>query len=244
MTPEEIAEVWQRYVVTRDPELQEILVIQYEPLARYLARRALAKAPPHQDAEDILSYAHHGLLNAIERFDPGKGFKFETYATRRIAGSIIDGQRRQDPLGRPLRKRVKALAAAQDGLWDSLGRQPTLAELAGATGETEAGVRHLRLSQQTLAGSIDVEVDGHATGATHVSGGLVVEGEAEVQQQVRELRDGLAEMLPRLGVRERLFVLLHYVQRRTFAEVSQTLGLTEARCSQLRQEVIEALRAR
>lgn len=237
---EDLAVVWTSYAESRDPELQELLVVHYEPLARYLARRALAKAPPYQDAEDILSYAHHGLLNAIERFDPAKGFKFETYATRRISGAIIDGQRRQDPLGRQLRKRVKAMTAAQDALWNELGRQPTTDDLAVALNESPEGVRELLLAQQTVAGSLDDSPDDAAMEReTH----LVGHDEAEVSQQVRELRDGLAELLCRLSLRDRIFVLLHYVEQQTFAEVSQTLGVSEARCGQLRQEVIEALRS-
>lgn len=238
VSPEDLAALWERYVDAREPDLQELLVIHYEPLARYLARRALAKAPPYQDAEDILSYAHHGLLNAIERFDPSKGFKFETYATRRISGAIIDGQRKQDPLGRQLRKRVKTMAAASDNLWNILGRQPTTVEIAEALeGETVESVRELVLAQQSVAGSLDESQDGNndveaATGAT----------EAEVHQQVRELRDGLAYLLARLARRERIFVLLHYVQQQTFAQVSRTLGVTEARSGQLRQEVLDSLR--
>lgn len=236
---DELAAVWAAYAETRDPALQELLVVHYEPLARYLARRALAKAPSYQDAEDILSYAHGGLLNAIERFDPAKGFKFETYATRRISGAIIDGQRRQDPLGRQLRKRVKAMTQAQDALWNELGRQPRIEEVAETLGESVDGVRELLLAQQSVAGSLnECEEDG-AESPT-----LIADGEAEVHHQVRELRDGLADLLSRLALRERIFVLLHYVQQMSFAEVSQALGVSEARCGQLRQEVIESLRMR
>jgi RNA polymerase sigma factor for flagellar operon FliA len=233
----ELSQLWEVYVEDRDGSLLELLVLHYEPLARYLARRALAKAPPYQDPEDILSYAHHGLLNAIERFDPSKGFKFETYATRRISGAIIDGQRKQDPLGRQLRKRIKAMAAAQDELWNVLGRQPTVDEVADQMGETTDVVRELVLAQQTVAGSLN-ETDDQGPGLAET---LVGECEAEVRLEVRELRDGLAELLARLDLRDRIFVLLHYCEQKTFGEVGAALGVSEARCGQLRQEVITAL---
>lgn len=243
MTPDELSQIWLAYAESQDPELQEILVIAYEPLARYLARRALAKAPPYQDAEDILSYAHHGLLNAIERFDPSKGFKFETYATRRIAGAIIDGQRKQDPLGRPLRRRVKAMAAAIDLFWAQNSRSPSISELSAATGETEAGVRELYLAQQTLTGSLDEVTDSTTEGVPRdVTSALSLEGEAEVSSQLGELRNGLAEMLPILPLSRRIFVVLHYCEQRSFAEVGDVLGVTEARVGQIRQEVLESLR--
>lgn len=238
MTDEELDELWASYVATRDPQLQEALVLRYEPLARYLARRALAKAPPHQDHEDILSYAHHGLLNAIERFDPSKGFKFETYATRRISGAIIDGQRKQDPLGRQLRKRVKAMAAAQDDLWTELGRQPTLPEIAERMGVDLETVRELILAQQTLQSSLD-DQDGEDASGTRF---LAQQGEPELSFQMNELAAGMAERLCRLSLRERIFLVLHYVEHKTLAQVSVVLGVSEQRCGQLRQEVIESLR--
>ena len=106
LSESELEGLWQVYAEDGDPVALEALVIHYEPLARYLARRALAKAPAHQDAEDLISYAHRGLLDAILKFEPGRGLKFETYASRRIGGEIIDGLRRQDPLTRTTRQRV------------------------------------------------------------------------------------------------------------------------------------------
>lgn len=241
LTQEEIDEIWVSYAETRDPETLEFLVAHYESLARYLARRALAKAPPYQDAEDILSYAHHGLLDAIARFEPGR-VKFETYATRRIAGAIIDGQRRQDPLGRAARKGVKLLASAEDSLWSQLGREPTISELADALGEAEDQIRELLLTRQTLMSSLDESFDDSGESVRdELTTGLIVHSSAEVEAFMTEVADALAQRLPDLTEKERAFVVLYYCEHRNLREVSEILGISRPRCGQIRLDALESL---
>lgn len=241
LTQEEIDGIWASYVKDRDPETLEFLVAHYESLARYLARRALAKAPPYQDAEDILSYAHHGLLDAIARFEPGR-VKFETYATRRIAGAIIDGQRRQDPLGRAARKGVKSLASAEDALWNKLGREPTVAELAELLGEAEDQIRELMVTRQTLMSSLNESFDDSGEPIRDdLTTGLVEHSPAETEAFMREVSDALSERLPHLSEKERAFVVLYYCERRNLREVSEILGISRPRCGQIRLEALESL---
>lgn len=241
LSQEEIDEIWRSYVEDRDPETLEFLVAHYESLARYLARRALAKAPPYQDAEDILSYAHHGLLDAIARFEPGR-VKFETYATRRIAGSIIDGQRRQDPLGRAARKGVKALAATEDALWNKLGREPTVSELAQELGEAEDQIRELLLTRQTLMSSLsELFADSGEPVRDEITTGLIEQSPAEVEAFLRDITAAIAERLPRLSEKERAFVLLYYCERRNLRQVAGILGVSRPRCGQIRLDILESL---
>ena len=241
LSQEEIDEIWISYVETRDPVTLEFLVAQYESLARYLARRALAKAPAHQDAEDILSYAHHGLLDAIARFEPGR-VKFETYATRRIAGAIIDGQRRQDPLGRAARKGVKALASTEDELWNQLGREPTISEIAAKLGEAEDQIRELLVTRQTMMSSLDESFDDSGESVRdELTTGLVEHSGAVVEAFVSEISDALAARLPLLSERERAFMVLYYCERRNLREVSEILGISRPRCGQIRLDALESL---
>lgn len=233
MTEEEIAACWDAYQSGEDWAL-EALVIHYEPLARYLARRALVKAPPHQEAADLISYAHHGLLDAIRKFEPARGLKFETYASRRIAGEIIDGQRKQDPLSRPIRRRVRALRDAQQLLWDRLGRQGTLDELAEELGENVFAVRQLMVQQQTLTR----ELDDLTAEALHTAS---FEADLEFEEYQSEVRNGLARLLPRLSDRHRAFVVMHYVDRRSLRDIGKAFGISDARCGQIRREVIQTL---
>src|SRR5205814_5546359 len=136
-----------------------------------------AKAPVFQDREDILSYAQHGLLDAINRFDPGHGVKFETYATRRITEAIIDGQRRQDPLARQTRRKVKIVEAALNELADQQRLEPAIEEIADHAQMTPAEVRAALLARQSLNASLD-------TGAQETRG---MDSEAEVVAMVAEL---------------------------------------------------------
>lgn len=241
LSQEDLDAIWVSYVETQDPETLEFLVAHYESLARYLARRALAKAPPYQDPEDILSYAHHGLLDAIARFEPGR-VKFETYATRRIAGAIIDGQRRQDPLGRAVRKGVKTLASAEDALWNLLGREPTVAEMAAELGEPEAHVRELLVTRQTLMSSLNESFDdsGEPVRDETVSG-LVEQSEAEVSAFMREIAIAISVRLARLSPRERAFMLLYYCERRNLREVGDILSISRPRCGQIRNDALASL---
>lgn len=239
MADQELLEaLWAEHMARPTDETLEQLVVAYVPLARYLAQRALAKAPAHQDREDILSYAHHGLLDAISRFEPGRGFKFETYATRRIAGAIIDGQRRQDPLSRSMRKRVKEMAKAIDDLHEELEREPSLSEIAARLSVAETEVRELLLAQKSLNASLDaLTAEDRAAEAFDQS----VEGDHEVELRIAEIRDALAPLLSRLAPRERAFVVFHYCERMTLREVAKCLGLHETRTGQLRTEIMRSI---
>jgi RNA polymerase sigma factor for flagellar operon FliA len=234
LTEEELQALWSLYVDEKDQVALEALVIHYEPLARYLARRALAKAPPHQAAEDLLSYAHRGLLDAITKFEPGRNLKFETYASRRIGGEIIDGLRRQDPLTRPVRQRVKQLKEGQHSLWESLGRTPTVDELAEFMGVTVDEVRSLQVAQQTLTRELDDTVAEQLR-----------TDDFEVAVECGSLEEAaislLAQRIPELSDRDRLFILLYYDENLSLTAIGAQMGVNDSRASQIRREMIRAL---
>ena len=222
----DIDALWDAYDANPCAETTDPLFRQYAPLAGYLARRALAKAPPYQDAEDIYSYAHHGLLDAIAKFDRGAGVKFETYATRRVAGAIIDGQRRQDPLARGTRKKVKQLEAAQAEHWEETSQDATLEELAERMGESVDVVRQVLLAQKSLNGSLDIENSAIDSRGIH--------SDAEVEVELAELAEVLGERLAQLSGREVAFVLAHYVDGAS--------GIHRTWDGQTRKRVLAALR--
>lgn len=234
LTDDQVAEVWAEFRRSGDADCVELLVRQYAPLAGYLARRALAKAPPYQDAEDILSYAQHGLLDAIQRFDPGQGVKFETYATRRIAGAIIDGQRKQDPLARGARKQVKAMEAAIAGLWDELAREPTVEEIAARLGEPTDSVRATLLAQKSLAGSLDAE-----NGVAETRG---VESDGQIAMQMAEVRGRVAAKLATLPARPRAFFLAYYCDRLNLREAGRELAMSNDWLREAKAHVVQHLR--
>jgi RNA polymerase sigma factor for flagellar operon FliA len=227
----DIARLWAAYVESHSMETLELLMAQYAGLASFLGRKALAKAPPHQDREDILSFAHHGLLDAIQRFNPSLGVKFETYATRRITGAIIDGQRRQDPLARQARRRVKIVEAAMGELSDEHRLDPSLEEIADRAKMTVPEIRAALLARQSLNASLDAE-------ETDTRG---VDSEAEVVSMVSELRSRLAHRLAGLSPRSRVFVLALYVQGQSMKEVAESLSISPAWCRQTRAHAMSEI---
>lgn len=232
----EIDAAWAALAEREDPEAIDLLVREYASLARYLARRAAAKAPAYQDPDDLLSYAHGGLLDAIRLFEPAVGVKFETYATRRIAGAIIDGQRRQDPLARGTRKDVKAMQAAIVEFWEQAHREPTVAELAKAIGKTEDEVRDTRVAQKSLNASIEARHEAGLDSPTIVAG-------AELSTQVTEARRRVALKLAALSSDQRAFVLTHYVDQQTLRATAQLLKVSNVVCRDTRRAVLDRLTA-
>lgn len=232
LSESDLALVWAAYVKDGSPEALELLVAQYAGLAGYLGRKALAKAPPHQDREDILSFAHHGLLDAIQRFDPGHGVKFETYATRRITGAIIDAQRKDDPLGRQARRKVKLVQAATELLWDEHQVEPTIEQIADQAGMSTDEVRAALLARQSMNASIDASED--TRGMT---------SEAEVATMLAELCSRLAGRLASLSPRARVFMLRLYVDDVSMKQLHEELGISPAWCRQMRSAAMQELRS-
>lgn len=229
---EQLAAVWADYAESGSTESLEILLAQYAGLAGYLARKALAKAPAHQDREDMLSYAHHGLLDAIQRFDPGQGVKFETYATRRITGAIIDAQRRDDPLSRQTRRRVKIVAAAVEELWEERQIEPTVEQIADRANLTVEDVKATFLARQSLSASLDAD-------GTDMRG---MTSEAEVATMLAEVRARLAHRLAGLSPRARMFILKLYVDDLSMRDLQQFLSISPAWCRSMRASTMQELR--
>lgn len=232
---------WEAHLADPTEQTLEALYVHYEPLAKYLAQRALAKAPPYQDRDDILSYAHHGLLDALARFEYGR-VQFETYATRRITGAIIDGQRKQDPLSRAARKRVKDLMAATKKLAEALDREPTLEEIADATGLELAEIKLTLVTQKSLNASIEVMVDPERGAHDETFNAAMVVGHDESSIELENIREALAVLLARLPDRDRAFMVFHYCEQQSLRETASRLGLTEVRGGQLRKEIIRGLK--
>ena len=131
---ENIEKLWKSYSENKRPELKERLILQYAPLVKYVAGRMLVHIGQHVEYDDLAGYGVFGLIDAIDKFDYTKGVKFETYASLRIRGSIIDHIRRLDWVPRTLRQKNKQLDAAISALEEEFGREPTDEELADKLG--------------------------------------------------------------------------------------------------------------
>src|SRR5215204_2243624 len=136
-TKEDTGTLWRQYVRTKDEAVRNRLILTYAPLVKYVAGRLGSGLPAHVDDDDLVSYGLLGLIGAIERFDPDRDIKFETYALARIKGSIIDELRSMDWVPRSVRSRAREIERAIGELESRLGRAPTDEEISGKLGVSE-----------------------------------------------------------------------------------------------------------
>src|SRR5438045_3370255 len=137
MTTDDAAPIWEEYKRTHNPQLRDRLILTYAPLVKYVAGRLGTGLPAHVEEADLVSYGLLGLMNAIERYDPGRDTKFETYAISRIKGSIIDELRSLDWVPRSVRSRAREIERAIVELENKHHRPPSDEEIAKALGITE-----------------------------------------------------------------------------------------------------------
>src|SRR6201996_2790608 len=126
----ELKDLWKRYKNSGDERARERLVVAYSPLVKYVAGRMGTSLPGHVDEADLISYGLVGLISAIERFDPAREIKFETYAITRIKGAIIDELRSMDWVPRSVRARAREIERANPKLEHLLQRPPNDEEMA------------------------------------------------------------------------------------------------------------------
>ena len=131
---ENLDDVWYNYKKNNDPELKEKLILEYASLVKVVAGRLSMQVGQYVDYEDLISYGIFGLIDAIDKFDNKKGVKFETYASLRIRGEIIDNIRRMDWVPRTIRQKSKLFEQVFFSLESELGREPTDKEVADKLG--------------------------------------------------------------------------------------------------------------
>ena len=241
--------LWQRYKSAPDKHARDRLILTYAPLVKYVAGRLGAGLPAHVDESDLVSYGLLGLIDAIERYDPARDVKFETYAISRIRGAIIDELRSMDWVPRSVRARAREIERAIAQLEATLMRAPTDEEIAKKLGvsEEELDGSLLEISRSSIA-ALD-ELWSSPTG----SGDAValvdtLEDQHSVEpgseMETTELKELISEAISALPEREKLVITLYYYEELTLREIGEVLGVTESRVSQLHTKAILRLKAR
>lgn len=239
-------ELWRAYKIRNDRESRETLIIRYAPLVKYVAGRVAVNLPKSVDEGDLVGYGTLGLIDAIERFDPGRGVKFETYAIARIRGSMIDGLRSMDWVPVSVRHRNRTLEQVVKDLENDLGRSATDEEIAGQLGITTAEYGQ-RL--QDMAGSAVLSLEdvwgnpeeGEApTRMAEIRDEKAIDPLDEAEWNSR--RESLGEAVGRLPERERLVVTLYYFEGLTVKEIAYVLKVSPSRVSQLHTKAVIRLR--
>jgi RNA polymerase sigma factor for flagellar operon FliA len=246
-----IIALWHTYGESHQQNLRDRLVLHYAPLVKYVAGRVGTGLPAHVDVADLIQSGIFGLVDAIEKFEPERGLKFETYAMQRIRGAILDDLRSQDWVPRSVRSRARDVERALERLGGRLQRTPTDRELAA---ELKIGLAELRELYAQLQLTSVVALDeliaagraaGGAGGAS-LAESLPDEGaEDPIATLVdQDSRRQLADAIAQLAERDRVVVTLYYFENLTLAEIGKVLGVTESRVCQLHTRAVLRLRTK
>lgn len=238
--------LWEAYKRTGERKLRDQLIVSYAPLVKYVAGRVSAGLPQSVEEGDLVSYGIFGLIDAIERFDPARGVKFETYAITRIKGAIIDELRSVDWVPRSVRAKARSVEAAYAKLQVELGRAPTDAEVAEELGMAEAELQEV-FTQISFAGiaALDEVLPRRGDGDEVVTLGDTLASPDEgptAALEVEEMRRLLARAIGRLGERERAVLSLYYYEGLTLGQIGRILGVSESRVSQIHTKSVLQLR--
>lgn len=225
---------------------RERLIMEYAPLVKYIANRIAMRLPPHIEVNDLINAGVIGLIDAIEKFDPGKEVKFKTYAEIRIKGAILDELRSMDWIPRSIRKVINKLVNAYHELEQQLGRPAKDEEIAELLGlQMEEFYRLLKHSAGAPLISLDVMVD-HDDKRRDILSCLVDPKSTDAfgVLGLNELKDSIAGAIDDLPEKEKQVVALYYYDELTMKEIGEVLDLTESRVSQIHTKAILRLRVR
>lgn len=223
---------------------KEQLVQRFAPLVKRIAFHLMSRLPSSVQVDDLVQNGMIGLLEAIDRFEAGFGAQFETYATQRVRGAMLDGLRENDWLPRSLRREMRRIEAAIHELEQAAGRPPTEQELADALGMPLADYQkmlqdargHQLVYFEDLTGDGDEDfLERHFT-----------DDDADPARLFEDvdLRRRLVAAIEGLPEREKLMMGLYYEQDLNLREIGEVMGVTESRVCQLHSQAIARLRAR
>jgi RNA polymerase sigma factor for flagellar operon FliA len=245
----ELKETWSLYKAEHDEKARERLVLAYAPLVKYVAGRMSSGLPSHVEEADLISYGLFGLISAIERFEPEREIKFETFAITRIKGSIIDELRSLDWVPRSVRTKAREIERMNARLEGKYHRAPTDEEMSEGL---EVSVEEFQESLVRISNTSVVALDELWTVSDSsgdqvslldtIQDPLALDPVAEMD--TTEMKDRLADAIARLPEREKLVVALYYYENLTLREIGEVLGVTESRVSQLHTKAVLRLKSR
>jgi RNA polymerase sigma factor FliA len=242
-----INELWAEFKRTGAQELRNQLIVYYSPFVKYVAGRVLAGLPRHFDEEDLVSYGIIGLIDAIERFEPDRNLRFETYAIPRIKGAIIDELRSIDWVPRSVRTKARAVEQAFTHLEGTLRRTPKDAEVAAEL-EMSVSEFHKALRKISSVGmmALDEVLRGGDRSERSTLGETLPDGSwGPVDTfEAKESKEALIRAVDGMPDRERTVLMMYYYDGLTLTEIGQVLGVTESRVCQIHTKALRQLRSK
>ena len=241
--------LWDDFKRTGDPDLRERLILHYSPLVKYVAGRVRVGLPGALDSADFVSSGIFGLIDAIERFEPHRHVKFETYAIARIRGAIIDELRALDWIPRSLRQKAREIEQASVRLEQEFGRTPSESEIARELGIGLGELRQIfsKLSLVNVAALDELLALPTQSGDRIPLMETLEDGDAPdpvALFEVQETRALLARAVNSLPERDKTVVTLYYFEGMTLAQIGEVLGVSESRVCQIHTKAVLTLRGK
>jgi RNA polymerase sigma factor for flagellar operon FliA len=239
MDKKDINSIWRQYNDTKDAGIKNMLIEKYVYLVKLVAGRLGIYLNQYVDLDDLVGYGTLGLIDAIDKFDLSKNVKFETYASLRIRGSILDAIRKLDWVPRTLRKKQKELDKAYTDLEFELGRQPEESEITHYLGINSDEYNTL-LKEVNISSLVSIDEYTYQFE-------LIKDPKAELPDayvEEKEIKDTLTKCVEDLPDRERQVIVLYYFEELTLKEISSVLEVSESRISQLHTKGVSRLRAK
>ncbi|MDG2112353.1 MAG: FliA/WhiG family RNA polymerase sigma factor, partial [Actinomycetota bacterium] len=242
----DIDELWARYRAEHLSTDRDRLVLNYSPLVKFVASRVGAGLPQSVELNELISTGMFGLLDAIEKFEPERGFKFETYAMARIKGAILDHLRASDWVPRSVRTKARQIERAYARFESRFHRAPTTEELAEDLGlPIERVEEMMRQVANTGLVALDETVGGDRGESITLGDTVADRGAGPVEMfDDDELRHRLGGLINQLPEREKLVLALYYYAGMTLADIGDVLGVTESRICQVHTKAVLHLKAR
>ena len=236
-------------VLPERPDERDVRLLAHRPLVKRIAARMLSRLPAHVEMDELVQAGMIGLHEALQRFEEGHGATFDTYASRRIEGSMIDSLRAADALSRHVRQQQREIRAAVQRLEHRLGRAPRAKEVANALGwplevfykaMLDIGAAPMRLEDVAL------EPPDDAGRALADAPQAIVDDQGDPQKllQRRQRHEALARAFDQLDPQSLQVMEMIYARELDLAEIGAHLGLSPSRISQIHQGAVATLRRR
>ena len=238
------AKLWKKYQETKSSEVREQIIIEYAPLVKIVAGKLSMYLGYNVEFDDLVGYGIFGLIDAIDKFDCTKDVKFETYASLRIRGAILDQIRKMDWIPRTLRQKQKKMDAAIQAIEARTNRTAQNDEIADELGITEEELLNWQSQMKiTNVVSLDEYVEQGSEPNIRTGSGIARFDQPETVVEVKELKELLKESLDKLTEKERKVILLYYYEELTLKEISLVLEVSESRVSQLHTRALQKMKA-
>ena len=238
----DVDELWSRYHAG-DKGVRDDLILAYMPLVKSIARKIKEGLPANVEYDDLVSYGTFGLIDAIEKFDYTKGYKFETYAVSRIRGGAIDGLRTMEWTPRNIYSQVREVEKAASRLTSTLQRPPTDREVAVDLGWDTEKVSQARSRNGQRTISLDQPVTG-PEGEENLSLSDLIPDQASIpgSLEMDDLQQAMANAIHKLTEKQQMVLVLYYFEHLKFSEIGDLIGVSESRICQIHMSAIDSIR--